>query len=84
MAERCDDCARGEEVVLARFSFTNHRHDHGLGYHSILIMMIFIIIFMRIFIIMMMFFREELRQVAELLGDEKRDGTCRVMTIGGS
>ena len=38
---------------------------------------------MTLFIIMMMFFREELRQVAELLGDEKRDGTCRVMTIGG-
>jgi len=42
-AERCEDCAGGEEVVLCR---------------------------------------EELRQVAELLGEEKRDGTCRVMTIG--
>ena len=27
--------------------------------------------------------REELEEVAKLLGEEKRDGTCRVITIGG-
>ena len=46
-------------------------------------MMILMIMIMMIMIMMMILFREELRQVAELLGEEKRDGTCRVMTIGG-
>ena len=34
-------------------------------------------------LLLMMLLREELDEVAELLGEEKRDGNCRVMTLGG-
>ena len=34
-------------------------------------------------LLLMILFREELDEVAKLLGEEKRDGACRVMTLGG-
>ena len=34
-------------------------------------------------LLLMILFREELDEVVKLLGEEKRDGTCRVMTLGG-
>ena len=34
-------------------------------------------------LLLMFLFREELGEVADLLGEEKRDGTCRVITLGG-
>ena len=51
-------------------------------------MMVIIIIIMKLMMIimkllLMILFREELDEVAKLLGEEKRDGTCRVMTLGG-